>query len=52
MKTKMQTIMYYLTKNAARESYKEFREDIGISDSDYEEIKDTWKEKLDIEPYV
>jgi hypothetical protein len=49
---KMQTIMYALTKNAARDSYKDFCEDWGISDDDYRRIKEIWKEKLGIEPYV
>lgn len=49
---KMQTIMYALTKNAARVSYMDFLENCGISDDDYEKITQIWKEKLGITPYV
>lgn len=49
---KMQAIMYHLTKNAARISYKGFLRDINISEEDYEKIKTIWKEKLNIKPYV
>jgi hypothetical protein len=51
LQKKMQTIMYFLVKNAAYSSYREFRESIGISDEDYEDIKKEWKEKLGITPY-
>lgn len=49
---KMQTLMYFLTKNAARQSYAEFLEDLNITEEDYEEIKALWKEKLGVTPYV
>lgn len=49
---KMQTIMYALTKEAARFSYKEWREEWGITNEEYVEIKKIWKEKLGIKPYV
>jgi len=49
---KMQTIMYALTKNAARSSYVEFLEDWGITEDDYEQIKAIWAEKLGVKPYV
>jgi len=52
IQTKLQTLMYFLTKNAARNSYREFLEDLGISEEDYKEIKAIWKDKLNIEPYV
>ena len=49
---KMQTLMYMLTRNTARSSYREFLEDLNISEDDYEKIKHIWKEKLNIKPYV
>lgn len=49
---KMQTMMYALTKNAARMSYVEFKEEWGITEEDYKDIKKTWKKKLGITPYV
>jgi hypothetical protein len=49
---KMQTLMYQLTKNAARYSYKDFLEHCSISDEEYEEIKKLWKDKLNVKPYV
>jgi len=49
---KMQLLMYFLTKSAARDSYREFLENLEISDEDYELIKKEWKEKLGITPYV
>lgn len=51
LKNKMQTMMYALTKEAARSSFSEFREDWGISDEDYILIKKVWAEKLGIKPY-
>jgi len=52
LQKKMQTIMYALTKNAARQSFSEFLEDWDISDEDYDEIKKVWAEKLGVKPYV
>ena len=52
LQKKVQTLMYMLTKNAARNSYTEFLEDCGIDDDDYDEIKKIWQEKLGIKPYV
>lgn len=52
LQKKMQTLMYALTKEAARSSYVEFLEDRGISEDDYEEIKKVWEEKLGVKPYV
>ena len=49
---KMQTLIYALTKNAARFSYLEFLEDYGITMEDYAEIKKVWEEKLGVKPYV
>ena len=52
LKLKMQRLMYALTKNAAKSSYSDFLEDLGIDDDMYEEIKKEWKEKLGVRPYV
>lgn len=52
LQKKMQTLMYYLTKNAARDSYAEFLEECGIDEREYEEIRNVWKEKLGVKPYV
>ncbi|MDF7242982.1 hypothetical protein ACUJ8S_00705 [Proteus mirabilis] len=48
---KLQTLMYYLTKEAARNSFMEFLEDIEISKEEYDEIKE-WFKQFDIKPYV
>ena len=42
LKAKMNTLMYSLTKEAARSSFVQFIEELGISDDDYEEIKAEW----------
>ena len=47
LKEKMNTLMYFLTKEAARSSFMEFIEEIGISEDEYEEIKTEW-EKIGI----
>ena len=52
LQEKMQTMMYALTKEAARSSYNDFKKAWGISDEDYVEIKKVWKDKLGIKPYV
>jgi len=39
LKEKMNTLMYFLTKNAARVCFDEFLEEIGISEDEYEDIK-------------
>ena len=43
LKEKMNTLMYFLVKGAARESFMEFLEELDISDDEYEEIKLEWK---------
>lgn len=48
----MQTLIYALTKNAARDSYREFLEDWGISKEDYDQLKVILKERLGVTPYV
>ena len=52
LQKKMQALMYALTKNAARESYSDFLDYLGINDEDYEEIKKAWEEKLGVKPYI
>lgn len=52
IQTKMQSLMYGLTKNAAMHSYADFLKHWGITEADYAEIKRIWKEKLGVEPYV
>ena len=51
LQKKMQSLMYYLTKNAARYSYREFLEGLEISEEEYSQIKAIWKERLGITPY-
>ncbi|CDH25143.1 hypothetical protein [Xenorhabdus bovienii] len=48
---KLQTLIYFLTKEAARNSYSDFLEGLGISNEEYSEIK-AWFSQLGIEPYV
>ncbi|MCW2256264.1 putative membrane protein [Providencia alcalifaciens] len=48
---KLQTLMYYLTKEAARSSFMEFLEEIEVSEEEYDEIKE-WFKQFDIKPYV
>ena len=43
---KMNTLMYALTKSAARTSFDEFLEDWGLTNADYEEIKSFMAENL------
>ena len=52
MQAKMQRLMRALTKEAARFSYADFLENLDISDEDYEAIKEEWKTKLGVTPYV
>lgn len=48
LKAKMNDLMYRLTKHAARNSFMEFLEDeVGITEEDYEQIKEEW-EKMGI----
>ena len=41
-KEKMNSLMYFLVKGAARYSFTEFLEELGISDEDYKAIKEEW----------
>ena len=52
LQKKMQLLMYCLTKDAARYSYKNFLEMLDIGEDDYKLIKAEWKEKLGVTPYV
>jgi len=52
LQKKMQSLMYSLTKNAARDSYREFLEYLEISDEEYDQIKEIWKDLLGVTPYV
>jgi len=47
LKEKMNTLMYFLTKEAARSSFIEFLEEVDISFVEYEKIKEEW-EKIGI----
>lgn len=47
LKRQMNTLMYHLTKNAARQSFSDFLSDNGISYDEYNEIKKEW-EKIGI----
>ena len=39
---KMNHLMYYLTKMAARSSFADFLEDLDITEDEYKEIKAQW----------
>ena len=41
-KEKMNSLMYFLIKGAARDSFTDFLEDLGIDDEDYKAIKKEW----------
>ncbi len=42
LKNKMNLLMYYLIKDAARDSFSEYLEGLDIDDDDYAEIKAEW----------
>lgn len=52
LRGKMQVLMYALTKHAARNSYMDFLNDLGISEDEYDAIKEIWADKLGVVPYV
>jgi len=52
LQDQMQQLMYGLLKLATRDSFVEFLDWWGISKDDYEKIKEIWKDKLGIIPYV
>ncbi len=43
LQKKMNTLMYALTKEAARSSFVEWLEEWGITEEEYEQIKAHWK---------
>ena len=49
---KIQTLLYFLTKNAARTSYLEFLGSIGISEEEYKIIKEKIQNTLNCKLYV
>lgn len=49
---KMQRLLYRLTKDAARNSFSEYLELLGITQDEYEQIKNILKEKLNVDLYV
>ena len=49
---KMQRLFYRLTKDAARNSFSEYLELLGITQDEYEQIKNILKEKLNVDLYV
>lgn len=49
---KIETWLYFLVKSAARYSYREFLEDCGISEEEYEEIKEKVQSTLSVKLYV
>jgi hypothetical protein len=49
---KFSKLMYYLTKNAARISFIDFLSSIGLTEDDYEEIKQYLKENYNVKTYV
>jgi len=49
---KMQRLLYQLTKDAARNSFSEYLELLGITKDEYEQIKNILKEKLNVDLYV
>jgi hypothetical protein len=49
---KMQRLLYQLTKDAARNSFSEYLELLGITQDEYEQIKNILKEKLNVDLYV
>ncbi|EJD6581937.1 hypothetical protein M0L63_RS04410 [Providencia rettgeri] len=53
MKTpeRLQDFIYYLTKDAARDSFEDWLEETDINDDEYDEIKE-WFKQFDIKPYV
>ncbi len=49
---KMNTLMYFLIKDACRDSFTEYLEECEISMNEYKEIKKIWLEKLGVIPYI
>ena len=52
IETKMNRLVYSLTKDAARDSFKEYLEGLDITNEEYKKIKEEW-EKIGItETYI
>ena len=49
---KFSTLMYWLTKGAAKYDFSEFLEEIGLTFDDYHEIRDYLKEKYKVKTYL
>jgi hypothetical protein len=49
---KFSSLMYFLTKLAANDSFEEFLEEIDLSQDDYEKIKKYLEEKYQVKTYV
>lgn len=49
---KLQRLLYCLTKDAARNSFREYLEYLDITQDEYEQIKNILKEKLNVDLYV
>lgn len=47
-----ETLMYYLIKDACRESFIEWLEDRGLTEDDYEKIKIELEKQYNIKMYV
>ena len=49
---KMNTLMYFLVKGAARDSFVDFLDEMGISMEEYDEIKKEWGKIGIKKPYI
>jgi hypothetical protein len=49
---KFEKLMYFLIKDSAKYSFREFLEEIGLTDDDYQEIKKYLKETYGIKTYL
>lgn len=52
LQAKMQTFMYFLTKGAARDSFIDFLEFCDISEEEYRQIKEWFKENANVTLYI
>lgn len=51
-KEQFSTLMYWLTKEAARVDFTEFIEEIGLTMEEYHKIRDYLKENYSVKTYV
>lgn len=49
---KFETLMYFLLKEAARESFVDFLDDIGLTEKDYNDIKAHIETTYDVKLYL